>query len=467
MPAGITWANHGADAGDLITAAYTLGVPHPSGYPTYTLIGWFFSKLPVGSIAWRFNLLSATGAAGGAWLLFKIVLQLTGSRVAGLLAAWSLAFTPLVWSQVIITEVYGVNLFFVGLLLWLGLQVRQGRTRYIFWLGLVFGLSLGVHLTNLFLLPVLGWFLYKGSNLRFTIYDLRTGFSVVNRKSKIVNSDLVLLLGLGAGLLVFAYLPLRAGRGGITWGEPHTLIGFWELVSGQIYHQYLFSAPLHLLGPRILTAIRHLSGTGLFSLILAGVGLRWLWYHARDMFWGGLATVGLYLVYALGYNTIDSYVYFLPVFIFIGLWVGVGAKDILDAVSAKPYRPLVVGGLLAVPLLLVLLNAPRLSLRDDTAAEEFWQWALAEAPPEAVLLTSRDDHTLTLWYAHFVLHQRPDVVVVDTRLVAYPWHQSDLQRARPELTDLPNLTTIFEQKGDYHRPLCSVSEEDFSCIGEW
>ena len=53
----ITWAYQGTDGGDLITAAYTLGVPHPSGYPTYVLMGWLFSKLPVGTIAWRFNFL--------------------------------------------------------------------------------------------------------------------------------------------------------------------------------------------------------------------------------------------------------------------------------------------------------------------------------------------------------------------------------------------------------------------------
>ena len=75
LPPGITWAHHGADAGDLITAACTLGVPHPSGYPAYTLLGWLVCQIPLGNIAWRFNLLSAVGAAGGAWFLFKSVLS--------------------------------------------------------------------------------------------------------------------------------------------------------------------------------------------------------------------------------------------------------------------------------------------------------------------------------------------------------------------------------------------------------
>ncbi len=36
---GLTWANSGADGGDLITAAATGGVPHPTGYPVYLLLG--------------------------------------------------------------------------------------------------------------------------------------------------------------------------------------------------------------------------------------------------------------------------------------------------------------------------------------------------------------------------------------------------------------------------------------------
>ena len=42
------------DGGELAAAAYTLGIPHPTGYPLWTLFGWIFTKLiPFGEIAWR------------------------------------------------------------------------------------------------------------------------------------------------------------------------------------------------------------------------------------------------------------------------------------------------------------------------------------------------------------------------------------------------------------------------------
>ncbi|MCB0097459.1 MAG: DUF2723 domain-containing protein, partial [Caldilineaceae bacterium] len=38
MAPGLTWANQGADGGELIAAARTNGVPHPPGYPLYILL---------------------------------------------------------------------------------------------------------------------------------------------------------------------------------------------------------------------------------------------------------------------------------------------------------------------------------------------------------------------------------------------------------------------------------------------
>jgi hypothetical protein len=34
VPRDLTWLAHSGDGGELITAAVTLGVPHPPGYPT-------------------------------------------------------------------------------------------------------------------------------------------------------------------------------------------------------------------------------------------------------------------------------------------------------------------------------------------------------------------------------------------------------------------------------------------------
>ena len=42
----ITWEHEGVDSGDLVTAAYTLGVAHPPGYPLFILLAKLFTSLP-------------------------------------------------------------------------------------------------------------------------------------------------------------------------------------------------------------------------------------------------------------------------------------------------------------------------------------------------------------------------------------------------------------------------------------
>ena len=46
------------DTPELITAAVTLGVAHPPGYPLFTMLGHLFTLLPFGSIPFRVNLLA-------------------------------------------------------------------------------------------------------------------------------------------------------------------------------------------------------------------------------------------------------------------------------------------------------------------------------------------------------------------------------------------------------------------------
>ena len=42
----VTWQHNGADSGDLVAAAFTFGVPHPPGYPLFTLISSVFAHIP-------------------------------------------------------------------------------------------------------------------------------------------------------------------------------------------------------------------------------------------------------------------------------------------------------------------------------------------------------------------------------------------------------------------------------------
>ena len=48
------------DSGELATVAYTLGIAHPTGYPLFTLMGWIFAHLPLGSrVIYQLNMMAA------------------------------------------------------------------------------------------------------------------------------------------------------------------------------------------------------------------------------------------------------------------------------------------------------------------------------------------------------------------------------------------------------------------------
>ncbi|MEI9962251.1 MAG: DUF2723 domain-containing protein [Limisphaerales bacterium] len=58
------------DSGELATGSFYAGVPHPPGYPVWTIFTYFFANfIPVGSVAWRVGIASAVAAALSCGLL--------------------------------------------------------------------------------------------------------------------------------------------------------------------------------------------------------------------------------------------------------------------------------------------------------------------------------------------------------------------------------------------------------------
>jgi len=70
MAPGLTWG----DSGELVADVYTLGIPHPTGYPLYVLAGRLFMLIPAGSPAYRMNLFSAFCAAAAVLLIYGTAL---------------------------------------------------------------------------------------------------------------------------------------------------------------------------------------------------------------------------------------------------------------------------------------------------------------------------------------------------------------------------------------------------------
>lgn len=158
------------DSGELAVGSFYAGVPHPPGYPVWTLYTWLFTVLfPFSNIAWRVALSSAVAGAVSCGLLGLIVsrgssMMIEGIAdlrnvekkleswlcvVSGLVAAMLLGFNGFMWSQSVIVEVYTFSvLSLMGVLVTLLRWIHAPHQRkYLYWMAFWFGICFTNHQT--------------------------------------------------------------------------------------------------------------------------------------------------------------------------------------------------------------------------------------------------------------------------------------------------------------------------------
>lgn len=436
---GLSFEHFGTDGGDLIAAAHDLGVPHPTGYPTYTLLAWLFTRLPIGVVAYRVNLLSAVCAAGTVVLVFRLAQHLLPAAELGEVeatagpaaavrawllptaAALTLAFSSLLWSQAVISEVYALLALFTAFLLWLLVRWRQmGSSRYLLLAALLLGLGLGNHVTLIFAAPAVLVFLWPG-RARW----LRPGV--------VLPALGLFLLGLG----VYAYLPLAARhRPPVNWGNPQTWRGFLWVVTARQYQPFAFGLDLAAIPQRLATWAGLLGQQfGWWGLALALTGAWFWWRRDRALAVAGLAWVLPLSAYAFLYDTGDSHVYLLPALLFLALCWGEGARVLarLARDLAPRWRRLILAGIALLPLLSLGLHWAEADPDDDWMVHAYIYQVLEAVDPGALIVVRGDGPTFALWYGVYTEKQRSDVAIVSGPLLAFIWYRDHVRHLYPDL----------------------------------
>lgn len=137
-----------SDSAEFQTLAYTFGLTHSTGYPTYLLLGRLVGLLPIHSPAWRISLLSAITAAITVGGIYLLACYFTRSRVGAVLGAVALAISYTFWSQAVIAEVYTSGTAFIALitLFLFRWQIEPAkRTMALLVAALLAGIGFGVH----------------------------------------------------------------------------------------------------------------------------------------------------------------------------------------------------------------------------------------------------------------------------------------------------------------------------------
>jgi len=211
------------DSPELTTAAWTLGVAHPPGYPVYVIYGKIIAMLlPFGSVAWRLNLANALAAAAASGVVALIILRLTRSRLAAVVGGLALAFSGNLWAQAVVAEVYALNSLIIAILIYLAVRwhERPSRSVAIAAAG-VCALGFGVHPISAFVAFIVVVFAI--------VRDHREAFRLSVWAPAIAMGIIVLAAEYGFTMWCSARNPY------LDWGNPET---FRRLINHFMREQY-------------------------------------------------------------------------------------------------------------------------------------------------------------------------------------------------------------------------------------
>ena len=435
----------------------TLGVTHPTGYPTYTMLGHLFTYLPIGDAAYRVNLFSAIMGGLGVLVLYALGLRLTGSILASGLGALAFGVGDTFWSQAIIAEVYTLNVVFVSSVLLLLFTWRgTRRDRYLLAACFLMGLSLTHHLTSGLLLPGAAIFVFAVDKRKF-----------IQWRFVLKGAGLFLL-----GLLPYLYLPLRASMNPpMNEADPTTPARFWELVNGGN-----LTGVFGTFGPDLIPLRLSFFGgymgdefhVVLLFLAMFGAVVAVIRDRAAAALLGFLFLA--WLAYAIEYEIFDFFLYFIPPYLMLSLFMAFGIAAVLDLVGKLAPPPALRSAaavLIVAPLLYFALSDlssdyAKVDRADDLTGREIIEDVADHALPNATIL----HHRSTLWYMVLVENRRRDLTLVSPW---YPsWHRytdivwpDDIDRATANLRWSTNDYTgvgAAEEAAERNRPVYILNQ---------
>lgn len=402
----------GEDSGELVAAAYSLGIPHPTGYPLWCILAHVFIKLlPIGGAAWRAAFMSAFFSAATVSVTTLIGVELTRNRWASVAGALALAFSFEFWEQSVIAEVYSLNAFLVALcfLFLLRWSVTR-RTAPLVAAGFCFGLGLCNHSIVALIGPAMAvYVLAVGGLKRETLQDAARA-----------------LAAMAAALLVHLYLPLRSmANPPMDWGNPETLENFWDVVTRAQYAFIVTDGPRSI--PKFLEQLRTFAGIYSNQFTpgigwLAPVGAAILLYKRPG---AGLLLLAQFLIVTLGCIVIPNFTsdrmsiwinttYWIPSYLIAAIFIGV----LVAAVVSLPRRrwlrrTLTMVFILAISGLTIASHYRQNDKSEYFFADDYARNVLATMAPGSIYFGDSDHALFPVLYLQIVEGQRRDITVAN------------------------------------------------------
>lgn len=446
------------DSGELVTAAFTLGIAHPPGYPLWLLIAKLFSFIPIGDIAYRLNLMSALLDAVTIGILSLVISRTIplvcarvipgdafDSPVAGLVigsasasASLILAFSSTFWHQSVIAEVYALNNFFVASILFLFAlwAEKPEKNGLLFAVSFLFGAGQANHQTLLLMGPALVFF----------VLLLRP--RIVLKPKAVLACLGLFLLGLG----FYLYLPLRArALPPINWGDPSTWENFWFHFTRKQYRVIDVIRPLSVIIPQVKFFFVSIAAEPLMPILIVPASLTLGFAGKKGKQWIAFSIAAFIctgVVFSIIANTeLDlsaqeiHIIYFLPAYLIVAVWLGYGIAIIgLLALRASRRLRLELVPATVVAVLWLLVPASNLVLNIDTAGmrhrnfgKMYGEMLMNGLKPGSLLLAGTDSGYAIPMYMKWVERRRTDISILTINKVSDPKYLAEARRNAPDL----------------------------------
>ncbi len=479
------------DSGELAAVTSTLGIAHPTGYPLFTLVGWLFTKLPIGeSEIIRVNLMAAVFCSLGILMFFKVLMLLLGRPVGHEVALGSkdvgsrkrsgstsgksrttlrpqqvgrsfaliaaafgslvLAFSETYWSQAVAVEVYSLHCLLIASVIYLFLRaLLPADPRH----GAVQNSLSGIGDQEVNTRPQVIRFLVR--ERYWLAFALTLGLSLSNHMTTILlvpaflylyfaaqgfNKDafkkiLLLVILFLAGLSFYLYLPIRASQNPpLNWGNPTTLERLLWHLSGKQYRVWIFESTEAAAKQfkYFLSALP--KEFAYFPLVFAVLGLWKLFKEQRKLFYFTLLLFIGCVAYSINYDIHDIDSYFLLAYLTVALWAGLGVGQVFSWLKERDVRNLFAGAVILSAFAVLMSNHREVDESKNYLVEDYTVNMFDSIQPNGILLSFQWDYFVSSsLYFQFVKNVRRDVVVIDKELLRRSWYFNQLWTNYPWL----------------------------------
>ena len=395
-----------------------LGTAHSPGYPFYVMATWLFTRLDLGTLAYRVNLFSAVCGALSCMCIFLTARRLGVTTMLSIAAALAAATSYPVWSNSVTAEVYTLAAVLSGMAVYWLIAFAQtpayagessdgevsperpsrrggrGKTSRLYAACAMWAMGFGNHLTIVGILPAA------------VIYGVVKDRSVLRPRVAITAAIIGLI-----GVAQYWFIAIRTMQGApYLEARATTIMGVFDVIIARdvswarFYQAQSAVAAIEL--PMLLNGIRVNMGTIPIAAVLIAIAIGIWKKNAEVLLIFGAAAGTLAMIANLWGDVVG---FITPVCVQLWPLAAFGLQAVATRLSPNP-KVLAAAGMIAMiaPATNAIVNRPRIELLRTPGEGPGVRALYAQLPARSAIVAENYWLARLVNYMHFSGEVQPD-----------------------------------------------------------